>query len=170
LGSRVRPNVFYRSDFSHPISHRTPHYRVGNGVIGWLVISQKRLNFGMKRNYKIQGEMGCNGLGNRCSTKCREPKFRGVAPADMPRADVDGYSCASVFDYALMRPRRSKEIFSGGCVTLQIGCARPNGPGGTGARRCGRGPGSLHNGDVKSASVRGNPKILLGPLIGQKSA
>jgi hypothetical protein len=65
LGSRVRPNVFYRSDFSHPISHRTPHYRVGNGVIGWLVISQKRLNFGMKRNCKIQDNMGGNGLGNR---------------------------------------------------------------------------------------------------------
>jgi hypothetical protein len=40
---------------------------VGNGVIGLLVISQKRLNFGMKRNCKIQGKMGCNGLGNRCS-------------------------------------------------------------------------------------------------------
>jgi hypothetical protein len=38
---------------------------VGNGVIGWLVISQKRLNFGMKHNCKIQGKMGCNGLGNR---------------------------------------------------------------------------------------------------------
>jgi hypothetical protein len=34
-----------------------------------MVISQKRLNFGMKRNYKVQGKMGCNGLGNRCSTK-----------------------------------------------------------------------------------------------------
>jgi hypothetical protein len=32
-----------------------------------LVISQKRLNFGMKRNCKIQDKMGCNGLGNRCS-------------------------------------------------------------------------------------------------------
>jgi hypothetical protein len=38
---------------------------VGNGVIGWLVISQKRLNFGMKWNYKVQGKMSCNGLGNR---------------------------------------------------------------------------------------------------------
>jgi hypothetical protein len=39
------------------------------------------------------------------------------------------------------------------------------------SRRCGRGPpGSLHNGDLKSAAVRGNPKILLGPLIGQRSA
>jgi hypothetical protein len=27
----------------------------------------KRLNFGMKRNCKIQGKMGCNGLGNRFS-------------------------------------------------------------------------------------------------------
>jgi hypothetical protein len=40
---------------------------VGNGVIGWLVISQKRLNFGMKRHCKIQDKMVCNGLGNRCS-------------------------------------------------------------------------------------------------------
>jgi hypothetical protein len=38
---------------------------VGNGVIGRSVISQKRMNFGMKRNCKIQGKMGCNGLGNR---------------------------------------------------------------------------------------------------------
>jgi hypothetical protein len=67
LGSRVRPNVLYRSDFPHPISHRTPHYRVGNGRIRWMVISQKRLNFGTKRNCTIQGKMGCNGLGNRCS-------------------------------------------------------------------------------------------------------
>jgi len=34
-------------------------------MIGWMVISQKSLNFGMKRNCKIQGKMGCNGLGNR---------------------------------------------------------------------------------------------------------
>ena len=32
-----------------------------------MVIGQKRLNFGIKRNCKIQGEMVCNGLGNRCS-------------------------------------------------------------------------------------------------------
>ena len=62
------PTVF-RSDFSHPISHRTPHYRVGNGGIRWMAISQKRLNFGMKRNCKIQGKMGCNGLGNRCPSR-----------------------------------------------------------------------------------------------------
>jgi hypothetical protein len=64
LGSRVRPG-----DFSHPISHRTPQYRVGNGGIGWLVTCQKRLYFGMKRNCKIQDKMGCNGLGNRCSIR-----------------------------------------------------------------------------------------------------
>jgi hypothetical protein len=40
---------------------------VGNGVIGWLVVSQKRLNFWMKQNCKVQDKMGCNGLGNRCS-------------------------------------------------------------------------------------------------------
>jgi hypothetical protein len=67
IGQSGQTRRFYSSDFSHPISHRTPHYRVGNGVIGWMVISQKRLNFGMKRNCKIQDKMGCNGLGNRCS-------------------------------------------------------------------------------------------------------
>src|SRR5450759_4625731 len=72
LGSRVRPDVFYRSDFSHPISHRTPHYRVGNGGIRWMVISQKPLNFGMKRHCKIQDNMGGNGLGNRRSATTQE--------------------------------------------------------------------------------------------------
>jgi hypothetical protein len=32
-----------------------------------MVISQNRLNFGMKRHCKIQDKMVCNGLGNRCS-------------------------------------------------------------------------------------------------------
>ena len=32
-----------------------------------MVISQKPLNFGMKRHCKIQDKMVCNGLGNRCS-------------------------------------------------------------------------------------------------------
>jgi hypothetical protein len=54
------------SDFSHPISHRTPHYRVGNGEIRRMVISQKRLNFLTKWNYTIQDNTGGNGLGNRC--------------------------------------------------------------------------------------------------------
>jgi hypothetical protein len=40
---------------------------VGNGVIGRMVISQKRLNFWMKQNCTIQDNMGGNGLGNRCS-------------------------------------------------------------------------------------------------------
>jgi hypothetical protein len=53
---------FFSSDFSHPISHRTPHYRVGNRVIGWLVISQNRLNFQMKLYCTIQDNMG----GNHC--------------------------------------------------------------------------------------------------------
>ena len=75
--------TFLQLRFSHPISHRTPHYRVGNGGIGWLVISQKRLNVWMKRNCKIQGKMGCNGLGNRCpSQKKYEPKLRDIAPAE----------------------------------------------------------------------------------------
>ena len=34
-----------------------------------MVISQKRPYFRMKRNCTIQDKMGCNGLGNRCSTE-----------------------------------------------------------------------------------------------------
>src|SRR5664280_1341499 len=34
-----------------------------------MVISQKRLNFRMKRNCKLQDKMGCNGLGNRCPSQ-----------------------------------------------------------------------------------------------------
>jgi hypothetical protein len=51
-----------------------------------MAISQKRLNFWMKRNCKTQGKMGCNGLGNRCSTeKAPEPKLRGITPAENER-------------------------------------------------------------------------------------
>ena len=83
IGQSGQTRCFCNSDFSHPISHRTPHYRVGNDGIGWLVIWQKRLNFGTKRNCKIQDNMGCNGLGNRCpSQKKCEPKLRDIAPAE----------------------------------------------------------------------------------------
>jgi hypothetical protein len=51
-------------------------------VIGWMVISQKRLNFRTKRNWKIQGKMGCNGLGNRCSTE--------KAPTETSRYQASG--------------------------------------------------------------------------------
>ena len=51
-------------DFSHPISHRTPHYRVGNRGISRFMISQK-CQFRMQRNGMIQGKMDRNGLGNR---------------------------------------------------------------------------------------------------------
>ncbi|MGA8749557.1 MAG: hypothetical protein WB563_12265, partial [Pseudolabrys sp.] len=37
-------------DFSHPISHRTPQYRVGNHGIGRFVITQKCWIFRIKRN------------------------------------------------------------------------------------------------------------------------
>jgi hypothetical protein len=71
IGQPGQTQRFYRSDFSHPISHRTPHYRVENGVIGWIAISQKRLNFGRKRDCKVQDNMGGNGLGSRCSNQKR---------------------------------------------------------------------------------------------------
>ncbi len=83
LGSRVRLDVFYSSDISHPISHRTPHYRVGNGVIGWLVIIQKRLNFRMKRNCTIQDSTAGNGLGNRCLRE--RPRTEPQAARPSPR-------------------------------------------------------------------------------------
>jgi hypothetical protein len=38
---------------------------VEKGGIRWMVISQKRLILGIKRDCKVQGKMGCNGLGNR---------------------------------------------------------------------------------------------------------
>jgi hypothetical protein len=60
--------------FPHPISHRTPHYRLGNGRIGSLVISQKRLNFRTKQNCTIQDNMAGNGLGNRRSRCCHMSK------------------------------------------------------------------------------------------------
>jgi hypothetical protein len=67
IGLSGQTQRFLQIRFSHPISHRTPHYRVGNGGIRWMVISQKRPNFGIKRNCMIQAKMGCNGLGNRWS-------------------------------------------------------------------------------------------------------
>lgn len=50
---------------SHPISHRTLHYWVGNGRIEWMAATRKRLSFWTKWNCKLQDEMGVNGLGNR---------------------------------------------------------------------------------------------------------
>jgi len=67
IGQSGQTRRFYSSDFSHPISHRTPHYRVGNGVIERQQPVKKAIFSGTERNCKIQGKMGCNGLGNRCS-------------------------------------------------------------------------------------------------------
>jgi hypothetical protein len=66
---------------------------VGNGVIGWLVISQKRLNFGMKRNCKIQGKMGCNGLGNRCSVEALSGSRSSELISNSTSADASKYTC-----------------------------------------------------------------------------
>jgi hypothetical protein len=54
---------------SHPISHRTPEYRMGKDNIRLLAAIKKRLNFQTQRDSKIQDKMGCNGLGNRCSIR-----------------------------------------------------------------------------------------------------
>jgi hypothetical protein len=48
-----------------------------------MVISQNRLDFGMKRNWKIQGEMGCNGLGSRCSNQKRIRRIFGSPQRDL---------------------------------------------------------------------------------------
>ena len=62
---RVRANVF-PIRFSYPISHRTTHYRVGNGGIRWMTINQKRPILRTKPNDTIQANVSGNGLGNRC--------------------------------------------------------------------------------------------------------
>jgi hypothetical protein len=58
-------DVVRRSRFSHPISHRTPHYRVGKDSIRLLVAIEKRLNFQTRRDRKIRVGMVGNSLGNR---------------------------------------------------------------------------------------------------------
>jgi hypothetical protein len=80
-------------DFSHPISHRTPHYWVGNGVIGWLATSQKPLNFWMKQNCKIQGNMGGNGLGNRCSAEALSGHRLSELISNLTSAGVSKNTC-----------------------------------------------------------------------------
>ena len=50
---------------SHPISHRTPEYRMGKDSIRLLAAIKKRLNFQTQRDRKIQGKINSNSLGNR---------------------------------------------------------------------------------------------------------
>ena len=52
-----------RNPFLRLLTTCLVHYRVENGGIGWLVISQKCLNFWTKWNCKIWDNMGSNGLG-----------------------------------------------------------------------------------------------------------
>jgi hypothetical protein len=59
-----------------------------------MVISQKRLNFGTKRHCKIQGKMGCNGLGNRCSIPKLSP-HRSTRSLRLVDVDFDGNSLAT---------------------------------------------------------------------------
>jgi hypothetical protein len=54
---------------SHPISHRTPEYRMGKDSIRLLVAINKRLNFPTQRDSKVQDRIDRNGLGNRCSVR-----------------------------------------------------------------------------------------------------
>jgi hypothetical protein len=53
----------------HPISHRTPEYRMGKDSIRLLAAIKKRLNFQTQRDRKIQGKINSNSLGNRCSIR-----------------------------------------------------------------------------------------------------
>ena len=55
--------------FSHPISHRTPEYRMGKDSIRLLAAIKKRLNFQTQRDSKVQDRIDRNGLGNRCSIR-----------------------------------------------------------------------------------------------------
>jgi hypothetical protein len=52
--------------FSHPISHRTPHYRMGKDGIVLLIAIKKRPIFRRQRDCKIQDDIDGNSLGNRC--------------------------------------------------------------------------------------------------------
>ena len=52
-------------EISHPISHRTPHYRMGKDGIDWLIAIKKRPNFRTQRDSKIQDDIDGNSLGNR---------------------------------------------------------------------------------------------------------
>jgi hypothetical protein len=51
--------------FSHPISHRTPHYRMGKDGIVLLIAIKKRPIFRTQCYCKIQDEIDGNSLGNR---------------------------------------------------------------------------------------------------------
>jgi hypothetical protein len=50
------------------------------------VISQKRLNFRMKRDCKVQDNMGGNGLGNRRSTDRHVTRYE-ISQMDRVRLD-----------------------------------------------------------------------------------
>jgi hypothetical protein len=63
-GARARRDM--QCQFSHPISHRTPHYRMGIDSIRLLVAINKRPNFWTQRDSKIPAGIDSNSLGNRC--------------------------------------------------------------------------------------------------------
>jgi hypothetical protein len=64
---------------SHPISHRTPHYRMGKDSIRLLIAINKRLNFRTQRDSKIRAGIDGNSLGNRWLTypkaECQRPRL-----------------------------------------------------------------------------------------------
>ena len=69
----MRTRLEAQCQFSHPISHRTPHYGMGKDSIRLLVAIEKRLNFQTQRDRKIQDGIDGNSLGNRwrrMSGKC----------------------------------------------------------------------------------------------------
>ena len=65
----MRTRLEAQRQFSHPISHRTPDYRMGKDGIDLLIPIKKRPNFRMQRDCKIQDEIDGNSLGNRCSIR-----------------------------------------------------------------------------------------------------
>jgi hypothetical protein len=67
--------------FSHPISHPTPHYRMGKDGIDLLITIKKRPNFRTQRDCKIQDEIDGNSLGNRRGTL---PDLMAVTPPVWP--------------------------------------------------------------------------------------
>jgi hypothetical protein len=69
--------------FSHPISHRTPHYRMGKDGIVLLIAIKKRPIFRRQRDCKIQDDIDGNSLGNRRGTL---PDLMAVTPPVWPES------------------------------------------------------------------------------------
>ena len=78
--------------FSHPISHRTPHYRMGKDGIVLLIAIKKRPIFRRQRDCKIQDDIDGNSLGNRYRVPWSFDAMRRVTLGDPVRAFMIVYA------------------------------------------------------------------------------